>query len=119
MIDVELRGNMLQVSKYNYYVEEDYLVFNLISTSIIKLEEEKYIGLEENRLNVFSDEEIKALKEMLFITDHISEREYYSKNKIKNRKGNRLGLTILPTTSCNARCHYCYQGGLLGAKMSA
>ena len=109
---------MLQSSKFNYYIDTDFLVLNLISTSIIQLEEKKYRGLKENRLNVFLEEEINALKEMMFITRHSNEKEYYTKNKIKHKRDNRLGLTILPTTSCNARCHYCYQGGVAATRMS-
>ncbi len=107
----------MKASKYNYYIESKNLVVNLISTSIIELEEDKYKGLKLNCLNVFSDEEISALKDMLFITDCENEREFYTKNKLIQKQKNKLGLTILPTTTCNARCHYCYQSTISGKAM--
>ncbi len=99
-------------SKYNYFIESERLVVNLLSTSIIKLEDNKYNGLKNNDLSAFTSDEIDNLAEMSFISRHEDEKTYYSTNKFAKHDEKRLGLTILSTTACNARCHYCYQEGV-------
>lgn len=105
-------------SRYNYFIDDERLVVNLLSISIIKLTEDKFKGLKNGDLSFFSEKEIESLAKMSFITDIEDETSYYLENKIIKRDENRLGLTIMTTTACNARCHYCYQEGVEPVTMS-
>lgn len=106
--------NNLKLSIYNRYISKNNfdIVFNSCSTSLIRLEHEKFIKLKDGDLSVFSDGEITKLEEMNFVNEIEDEREYIIKqhNEV-GASDNYFRLTVFTTTYCNARCPYCFEKG--------
>ena len=108
---------MLKYSNYNIDFEDEgeIVVFNLLSSSVIKLTNDKFEALKSLNLSqVFSDEEVSLLLDMGFITERDeygficeSRKKYYDKQEQTD-----FHLTILTTSDCNARCYYCYERGV-------
>lgn len=110
---------------HSYYIvsvntELGILLLSTISGSIIKLDEIKYQSLFKDDFSIFTEYEMRVLKKLCFVTEK-EERALINKNRydaVYNKTNKNLGLTILTTSECNARCYYCYEKGILNQKMS-
>lgn len=100
--------------------DDNYICLSSMSCSLIKLEKEKYFGLLNMNLSLFTDEEIKKMIKMGFITchDEFAELSNLRKSVVDKISEESLGLSILTTSLCNARCYYCYEKGIHGLTMS-
>ncbi len=102
---------ILHSSVFNIYIKNNNLVFNTNTTSLIALNEQQFCDIQKNSFDSFSNQEIKDLKRMGFINSFSN--EFLELKKARAQKStaptNKYGLTILTTTNCNARCHYCYE----------
>ena len=114
---------MFKYSRYNidFSDEGEIVVYNLLSSSVIKLTNTKFEALKSLKLSqAFSNEEIALLLEMGFITD-CDEYEFICNSRKKlydKQKQSEFHVTILTTTDCNARCYYCYENGINKQSMS-
>ena len=111
---------LLQTSKYLHFVNGTNLVVSLSSPSIIELTDEEISALKSNEFSYFSDEDILNLKRMKYLVPSNDEfKLMQKKRKLEHsQKKDEFGLTILTTTKCNARCHYCYESGVKQIDMS-
>lgn len=105
------------VSVYNHYIDSKNVVMNMASMSCIQLDDSQYTALKNNNLSLFSMEEIEKLKELSFIGPFTNETNFYRNLKKSFDKPNTLGLSVLTTTNCNARCFYCYEKGVKHVNM--
>lgn len=104
------------LSKYIISVDlgDDMLFVSTVSGSVIKLDHEKSINLKLFNVNVFEINELSKLIKMGFITskDEYSMIQQTKKKVIDEIDKQPLGISILTTTGCNARCYYCYEKGI-------
>ena len=102
------------------YNDKGYLLLSTISGSMIFLDNQKYYKFKNNELQSFSCDEIQMLYAMNLLTS-IDEKAVINNNRkfvLQDKTNNNIGLTILTTTKCNARCFYCYEKGIATADMS-
>lgn len=113
-------------SKYlfDFLDEGMHIVYSMMTTSFIALEDDKYNALMQNELQMFTDDELDALLQMGFVYN-AAESEFALIQQKRNRafrmqadKDDQLSLVVLPTTECNARCYYCYEHGIKKEFMS-
>lgn len=99
-----------KISKYIKFIDEENIAISLLSTEIIRLDDEKYFSLKAGTLTAFSHDEIEKLFEGSFIHSFIDETHFFS-NVFPEflSKSNKFGLVVITNTMCNARCPYCYQ----------
>lgn len=105
---------MYKPSRYNHYYKN--MIFNAVSGAIGIYSEQELEAIK----NCSKDMPMKLMEEALsngFIIDKsIDEinRVVYSRrvNMYSLDKNNRMGITIAPTSACNARCFYCYEKGI-------
>lgn len=119
-IYIYVREN-LKVSEYIHFIDDERLVLSLRTSSLIKLDEEKYVALKDGDFSLFNEEEVVQLKRMMFIVSYLDEYKQLQKNRriaYKKQDANSMGFTILTTTQCNARCPYCYEKGMRQFPMS-
>lgn len=110
----------MKKSFYNLIVShnENYLIYNTLYSSCVKLSQEEFFRFQND---TYSDEEKKCYKKLkLLVGDRVNEY-----NKVVNIKVEECSsydeectFTILPTTSCNASCYYCYEQGIHPQPMS-
>lgn len=105
---------LLKVSEYIHFIDDERLALSLRTASLVKLEDPKYNSLKAGLITDFNDDEIIKLKEMGFVVKIGDEYEDLQRKRNANyrKPKNSFGLTILTTTKCNARCHYCYEKGI-------
>lgn len=108
-----------KLSHYNLFLDDNNLVFNLLSLSCIKLTTDKFLSLKNGDLKEFNDDEIAQLYKMSFIHSLKNEKNFYARiNNNHSKRQNELGISILTTTACNARCHYCFEKGITPVNMN-
>lgn len=101
--------------------DEGILLHNVITGKLVLLEGTESLILQT--LPCACSEEIAALIEDYFLVP-INYDEYVTVNQLRLlmkkifASGGINGYTILPTTSCNARCFYCYQSEYSHINMS-
>ena len=111
---------MLSFSKYNYVLKLDdsnYIIFNTFTGSIILLDKSNYSKL----LNADSTSKYTNdfLKQGFLIEENLEEKNIIDLDRIKSLcSSDVMTFRILTTTSCNARCFYCYEEGIKPCKMS-
>lgn len=105
-------------SKYNYvveYSEDEYLVFNTLSLSMITLDKMHYELLKRGDIDKFvksfNNSETKALLENgLIVETKVDEtkvlKDMYWFNKYKD---DTLHISIMTTLGCNFGCPYCFE----------
>lgn len=98
---------MINVSKYNVFIDKKRAIVNLLSGSIIRLDFEKYISFKKGDISLFNEREITTLLKMGFICEH-DELEYILKRH-KTLNDDIVPLTIMTTSKCNANCFYCFE----------
>lgn len=103
-------------SIYNHLFEKNnkYYAYNLLSTSIISLDEKHYNLFKNNDINGFDNEEVVFLLKQGFIVDIDAEEfkkyQYYYDKTRYNTTAKILALCFIPTYGCNLACPYCYEG---------
>ena len=102
--------------------ENELLLYNTLSTSIITLENEMYKKLfVDNRFEDYPNE-CDELCEMGFLftgapDQQLKELESVRKAIVETEHG-ITAITIAPTMECNARCYYCFEKGALQGTMT-
>ena len=105
-------------SRYNYVVEfseDEYLIFNTLSLSLITLDKIHYELLKVDEINQFvesfNNEEIQCLLENGFIVEAgvdeikvLKDRYWYNKYK-----DDTLHISVMTTLGCNFCCPYCFE----------
>lgn len=98
------------ITETNY--EDSVIMFNHMTKSMIQLSKEE----RKNMLNLDGDREDFLIKSYFKIPENFNELEVVEELRKRNKKimtDNWLDhpstFTILPTTTCNARCFYCYE----------
>lgn len=104
------------LSKYiiNVDLGESVLFISTISGSVIRLEQDKASDLKHFNVAAFKTDELSTLIKMGFISceDEYSLIQKTKKRVIEEIDKQPLGISILTTTGCNARCYYCYEKGI-------
>lgn len=110
-----MSNKKFNVSKFNEYfkIKNDYLIFNLLSWNVCKVNKKIYEILYENDLGKIFNLKDKKKKKLLtngLIKENNYSEESFLKYKINNLKyKNDADITIVPTHLCNFNCKYCYQ----------
>lgn len=114
--DQHFGGLIMKESLYNVYFidekEKKGLVYNTLYRSIVRIDDEVYTLIKENRINHIHDNVLEVLKSGNFVIDD-SLNELDMLRIMLNRSkynGTSIGFTIIPTHACNLACKYCYQG---------
>ncbi len=99
------------------------LVFNNLTKAMVLLDCDEYRALKENDFSENKELKVK-LVEMLFLVEEFFNEKATSESvrEISKNISNTneiTSYTILPTTSCNARCFYCYEAGTKFITMDA
>lgn len=105
-----------KLSFYNYCLQyhQKWIIFNTLYQSLSCLTEEEYHQLLQLQ-DVSLDLKIQFVKLGFWIDKTKEERQIYQDILFKIRPyvlSHELGLTILPTLKCNARCFYCFEHGI-------
>ena len=104
----------MKFSKFNVVTkfEDKMLIYNLLSTSFIAVEMDKYVDLENHHYNEYQDVLSKA---NIIVDDNVDEEDVLNEfiaSSYKNSEDDFNEIIILTTTACNARCYYCYECNL-------
>lgn len=108
--------NNFKLSKFNHFFTNDNkkYVYNILSTSIMEIDDDVYNSLFNNKLGNLSNEYIKELTEEGFIvgesTDEVANYQYFYDNDRYVYNADILTVTFIPTYNCNLKCPYCYEG---------
>lgn len=113
---VQHKKKIMEISRFiiktDIETEDKVILYHTRTTALITLDRQLYdkIFVEKD----FSDDEkIRQLTEMGFITtSHDEELSILDAMRIKEINNPIQGVTILPTTDCNARCFYCFEEGI-------
>lgn len=111
----------MQPSKYNVFFRvdgQDILAYNSLTTALVKLTPDEFGHLERYydgpRPGFFAGRGLETFRDQLaeqglLVPDGYDEVDYIAllRRALKERAG-PLGLTIVPTLSCNFRCSYCF-----------
>lgn len=114
---------MYKVSKYCIPVEDDnkIIVFNTLTSSVIKLNQQMYSLIFEKNIFPENDLELQTLVDMGFLVDAQLDENFRLETIRRSYQYSKDGITsavIAVTTECNARCYYCYENGIARAPMS-
>ena len=113
---------------YILYVQGQYLLFHTLTRELLVLPPRFIDYFEEGRLfpaSILSEEfPAKLYKHFYLVPEHSPESQVYMELKdiMVVKEELPKGIThyvILPTTTCNARCFYCFEQGMQYHKMSA
>lgn len=106
------------IIKSNLDGEGKVILYNTRTTALVTLEKSLYqkIFIDKD----FSDSDvISQLFSMGFVVNsHDEELAILDAMRIKEKDNPIQGVTILPTTDCNARCFYCFEEGIARYTMS-
>ena len=112
---------------YILYVKGQYLLFHTLTRELLVLPPRFIDYFEEERLfpaSILSEEfPTKLYKHFFLVPEHSQESQIYMelKDVMVVKEELPKGIThyvILPTTTCNARCFYCFEQGMKYRKMS-
>ena len=107
---------MLKQSQYNRFFEYNGVkyAYNLLTTSLIQLDDSCDIALERHDIESLPDEAKELLIEEGFLVDincnEVEEFRYYYDHARFCSTSDVLAVTFIPTYNCNLRCPYCYEG---------
>lgn len=112
-------NNILYLSKYNFYIEEEkqFFIYNTVSGSIIRLSKELYCYIKKcDKVHTIDVGKMSHIVLKMLIDNRII---YHSYNEEKSylefmhlhdtHDDSFLSMVMLPTLKCNFRCHYCYE----------
>lgn len=101
----------MKYSKYNLLrkINNGFYIINLLSSEYLKLSEEEYKSIKENKK--LSQDLIEKLMQKRFIVDKDFDEVQYLKDRYKKAQEEKdlLTVTIAPTLRCNFSCPYCYE----------
>lgn len=103
----------MKLSKYNlcYPKNDQYIVFNTFTNSLVILSSEEYHDLQI--LTTLSPENINIYKQLgLIIDDNVDELAMMRFDNAFFSANAEPHFRILTTTACNAKCIYCYEEGI-------
>lgn len=112
---------------YILYAEGGYLLFHTLTRELLVLSPRFIDYFADDRLlpaSILSEEvPSKLFKHYFLVPEHTSESQLYLELKdlliVKEELPNAIThYVILPTTTCNARCFYCFEQGMRYRKMS-
>ena len=105
-----------KTSRYNIYFshnDKEY-IYNTLSTSIVEVENELSINLQNNTLSNVNINYFEELIKQGFIvhadSDEVQKYLSFYDDEKQIAQNTSLGITIIPTYSCNLKCTYCLQG---------
>lgn len=106
----------MKTSIYNYMFsnQNKKYGYNILSTSIIELNDRVFNAINNNELEKLTTNEIDALYDEGFIVDDNAQeadkyRYYYDTVRFTGTASD-LRIMFIPTYCCNLRCPYCYEG---------
>lgn len=118
---------MNKLSKFTYLIEDDnnYYVFNIVTSKIIALHPELYTLIRSNERDIDKLKDIHPdlfnalIKSEVIVNDSVDEaRELIVRFSEFDRDLRTFGIIVNPTLDCNLRCWYCYEshkkGSMLG-----
>lgn len=109
-------------SFYNFLFAHQgkYYLYNLLSTSIIEIDENIYLSVKNNDVSQLKHEYTEAMRQEGFIVDKNTDEslvyKYYYDSARFFRRADSIAITLVPTYNCNLSCPYCYQGQSKSAK---
>ena len=112
---------------YILYAEGRYLLFHMLTRELLVLPPRFIDYFEDDRFfsaSILSEEiPAKLFKHYFLVPEHTLESQLYMELKdllvVKEELPDGItSYVILPTTSCNARCFYCFEQGMQYRKMS-
>lgn len=120
-----MEKDLTQIKASRYIVRNildngDVLFLSTVSGSLIKLTKQKAIAFDQSKWEAFSCEEIDQLLRMSFLCqcDELDAILVSHKKAVESIPKQPLGVTILTTSACNARCGYCFEKGINTQTMS-
>ena len=122
-------GENIRRSRFAYppYVEGRYLLFNTLTRKLLSLLPQYIDYFADDRLfpaSLLAEElPAKLYEDHFLVPEHAPESQTYLelKDVLVLKEELPRGIThyvILPTTTCNARCFYCFEQGMRYQKMS-
>lgn len=112
----------VKVSEFNYClkVENEYIIYNTLYGGIMTLTDQEYQSFFSLDASAFGAEQSCLFEQGFWVSEDTNERESYEKfakhfAHLLNK--DMMGLTILPTLKCNARCFYCFEHGVKQTEM--
>lgn len=107
---------MKVLSKYNIFFEHHgrYFVYNTLSSAIVELSYEFYVGMQNNDFSYCSGDDIEVFcGEGVLVDENLDEAgcylHHYDNYRLYSRR-TTLNITLVPTYNCNLACEYCNQG---------
>lgn len=118
----------MKKSKYNFEIEKDgfIVLYNIVSEKMAVLEKslfKMYSDFDEVLVHSENSQFLKFLQEKGFVVDCEVDESSYVIEKWKENDTSQalLGITIIPTLSCNMKCWYCYENhnskGVMGKEV--
>ena len=122
-------GTGIRKSRFAYclYTEGMFLLFHILTRKLLVIAPEYADAFADGRIlpaSVLEDETLGRLyADYFLVPEHTDESKLYLevKNILTVKEELPKGIThyvILPTTTCNARCFYCFEQGMQYRKMS-
>lgn len=109
---------MYHKSIFNYIYEKsknNWVIYNTFTGSIVLLDnksKKKFDGLKDNLIenkNIFIND---LINQGILVNNNYDEKKLVDASRARRTYGEKSAyLRILTTTSCNARCPYCYEKG--------
>lgn len=112
----------MYVSKYLFSVptaEGTVIIRQMMSGGIIELPTEAESWLRQGQLNQFNEDELGLLLDQEFVYPEPRDEgaEFLDNYRMLWESTDQLTLNILPTTSCQLECVYCYEDGICRNKV--
>ena len=112
-------GIFMKLSKYNifYHRHNKHIVFNTFSNSIVVLTTSEIDEL--NNLENLPDNSLEIYKKLgIVIDDNVDELAMMRFDNVYYAVNSDYHFRILTTTTCNAKCAYCYEQGISSTTMN-
>lgn len=111
---------MYHKSIFNYIYKRsknNWVIYNTFSGSIILIDEKlkkKFDSLKDGKIENDDDDINNLINQGILVDNNHDEKKLVDASRTRRAFGEKSAyLRILTTTSCNARCPYCYEKGFL------
>lgn len=107
---------MIEQSQYTYIFQKEgrYYIYNSVTSLFAEISEELYILLQDREYNRLSDACRENLISKKVLVRDVEQLVFYSSENLKFAKSisdeSTMSLVLVPTTSCNFKCDYCFEG---------